>query len=177
MSHFLAFGFQVAAAGFVGFSNAGYALNDLNSRFFQRFDLVRIIRHQADAGDSEVPKDCPGQGIIPQITFKAELFVGFDSIGALILQLIGSKFVHEPDATALLLLVDNQSPAFASNLFESDFELGSAVATKAVKDIAGQALGMDPEQWGLATADVAHFEDGCLFDAILRTAFKAMNAE
>ena len=177
VAHFLAFRFEVTAPGFVGLGDARHAFDDLDSCFFERFHLVRIVRHQADASDAEVPQNRPRERIIPQIAFEAELLIGFDRIGALILQLIGSEFVHEPDTAALLLLVNDQSAAFTGNLFESDFELGAAIATKAVKDVAGQTLGMDPQQRGLTAAHIAHFEDSGLLESITRSAFEAVDAE
>ena len=95
------------------------------------------------------PKYCriaPGQFVVAQVALKAELFVGFDRVGAVVLQLIGAEFVEQPDAAAFLVLVNQQAGAFLRDAFERDLELRAAIAAQAVEDVAREALRMDAHQ-------------------------------
>jgi hypothetical protein len=159
MTHLLALCFEIVPAGFVGAGDTGNALGDHHARGFQSTHFVGIIREQADRIHSQMPQDGAWQMVTSQVALEAKLLVGLDGIGAVILELIGTDLVHESDAPAFLQFIDDQAAPFAGYFFQSDLELSAAIAAQAVKDVAGEALGMNSHKrsWPLMP-DVSHDE-------------------
>ena len=77
------------AASFVG--EAGF---DFNAQGFQGFDFFRVVRQQFYPLDIQVGKHGGQHGIIAQVSGKTQMFVGFDCIGALILQVVSANFIE-----------------------------------------------------------------------------------
>ena len=82
-------------------------------------------------------------------------------IEAAILQFVGAQLIHETDAAAFLQFIDQQAAPFARDFVERHFQLAAAIATQAVEDIAGEALGMNAHERGRAGAvEITHLQDG-----------------
>ncbi len=166
MAHLLAFGFEVAPARFVGTGDTRHPFGNDHPGVFKGPHLIRVIREKPHRADAEMPQNSAGQLIIPQIALESELFVGFHGVGPQILQPISAQLIHQPDASAFLQFVDDQSPPFFGDLLEGDFELRPAVAAQTVENIAGEALGMNTEQRGRAgAAHIAHRQGDRFFQA------------
>src|ERR1019366_9113302 len=182
MAHLLAFRFQISAPRLMGRRDAVYALGHNNPRVFQSFDLIRIIRHQAHARYPQMPQNRPRQRVIPQVALKPELFVRLHSIGAMILQLIGAQFVHQPDTAAFLMLANDETSPLTGNLPERDLELSPAIAPQAVENVSRQALRVDAQQRWRPVVHVTHLQNYGLLDSRCRrlrnsTAFKTVDPE
>ena len=95
----------------------------------------------------------------------------------MVLQFVGAQLVQQTDAAALLVLVDDEPPAFLGDLFQGQLELCAAVAAQAVENVAGEALGMDAHQGRRRALQIAHLQHHRFFDAIVVAAFKAVDAE
>lgn len=108
--HLVFFGAQVRLRGIAGCDNAGHSLDDLNARPLDRLDFLWIIREQPYFRQIEKSQNLAGQRVAPKVHLKAELLIGFDCIGAAILQLISSQLIEETDSPPFLMLV-NQKPA------------------------------------------------------------------
>lgn len=182
MSHFFALGFEVALEGGFDGDLGGEALDDLDAGGFEGGDLLRVVGEEADLGDAEVLEDGGGELEVAAVGLEAKLEVGFDGVEALVLQLVGAELGHEADATALLLLVEQDSGALFGDTRECEVELVVAVAAERVEDVAGGALGVDAND-GRLRMNVAHDEgDGALERlavgfAGLREAFEAEDTE
>jgi hypothetical protein len=76
------------------------------------------------------------------------------------------------------MLVDQQPASLGHDLIERQFKLGPTIATKAVKYVARQALGMDTNQqrpeFG---AWIAEFESQGFFCLVLSNTFEAVYAK
>lgn len=118
-------------------------------------------------------QDGSGQLVVAEVALEAELFVGFDGVGAPILELIGAEFIHESDAAALLKLVDDQASASGANFGQCNFELGPAVAAQAMENVAGEALGMDAHERRGIALNVAHYQRDGFFDVHTCVAFES----
>jgi len=134
-----------------------------HTRAFQRLDLLWIVRHQPHRADSQVDQDRAGQLITAQVGFETQLLIGLDRIGALILKLIGAQLIEQTDPTAFLIFVNDQAPTLARNGRESQLQLRPAIASKAVKYIASEALRMDAHQRRIAGNYVAQAQHHGLF--------------
>jgi hypothetical protein len=109
------------------------------------FDFFGIVRDEPDGFEAEELEDGAGQFVVAEIAVEAELLIGFDGIGAFVLQLVGAKLVEQADASAFLQFVDQQAAAFGGDAGEGDVQLGAAIAAQAVEHVTGEALGMDAE--------------------------------
>src|SRR5687767_11812096 len=116
------------------------ALGDLEP--VQGHELVRIVREQADAPHAEVREDLHADPVLALIRPEAEPLVRLDRVEALVLQLVGAKLVHEPDATALLPEIQKHAAALGRDALERGRHLLAAIAAKRPEDIAGEALRM-----------------------------------
>ncbi len=125
---------------------------------------MRIIGHEPDGIQAHVTQNGSGKLIAAQIGLKAELLIGLDGIGALVLKLIGAKFVQKSDAAALLVFVDQQAAAFAGDGAQGQFELRAAIAAQTVEHVASETLGMDAHQ-GRIAGKLAHLQHDGFLDA------------
>src|SRR5881394_1551433 len=91
------------------------------------------------------------------VGFIAQFEIGFNGVEALVLKLVGAELGHEADAAAFLLLVEEDTGAGVGDGGHGELELLAAVAAEGVEDVAGEALRVDPDDWGCAV-DVAHDE-------------------
>src|SRR6185369_13342741 len=82
----------------------------------------------------------------------------------LVLEFVGAELGHQADASALLLLVEQDSGAGLGDHGQGELELLGAVAAEGVEDVAGKALGVDSDDGGCAVY-VAHDEGYSAFDA------------
>lgn len=171
------FGAHVGLAGGEGGHLEGDAFGDLDAGLGEGGQLVRVVGHEADAGEAEVAENGGGHFEAAEVGLEAEGFIGFDSVGALVLESVGTELIHEPDAAAFLMFVDEEAAAFLLNVFEGGGELVAAVAAEAVKDVAGEALRVDAHQ-GRRAGDIAHAEGKALLEAaVLEAAFEAVDSE
>ena len=77
--------------------------------------------------------------------------VGVDGVVALLLELVGADLVAEADAAALVAAqVDEDARALLLDQVERGLQLGPAVAAQRAEDVAGQALGVHPDEHVLA---------------------------
>ncbi len=177
MAHAVLFGPQVNGILAVPEHLTGDPFDDLDAIGFEGGDLFRVIREQTDAGNAEMAQNRRGQLIFAQIGAEAQLFVGFDGVGAGVLQFVRSDFVEQTDAAAFLLFVDHQAAAFGGDGFQGEFKLGAAIAAQAVKDVAGEALGMDADQNGFGRGQIAHHDGDRFLAAAFGCALETMNPE
>jgi len=177
VAHFFSFGFEIAAAGLVVSGDAGDAFGDGDARGFEGSNFVRVVREKAHGADSEMAEDGSGELVVAEVAFEAELFVGFDGVGAQILELVGAEFVHEADAAAFLEFVDDDAASGGSDFGEGDFELSAAVAAEAVENVSGEALGVDAHERRGIGGDIAHDERHGFVDSTGRLALEAIDPE
>ena len=117
---------------------------DYNIMRFQRRDLVRIVRHQADTVETEAVQHHRSRCIDPLIRVEAKLLVCVYRIEAVILQLVGAKLVDETDPAAFLRQIQQNAAAIRRDFSNCAAQLISTVATQAGKQIPGKAFRMQP---------------------------------
>src|SRR5205814_9466157 len=89
---------------------------------------------------------------------ESEPLTRFDCIETLVLELVRANFVRQPDAAPLLIQVKEHTSSFSRDPPHRKIELSTAIAADRVKDIAGEALGVDPNKDVFAIRDVAAHE-------------------
>jgi len=149
-------------------------LGDMNAGALQRLDLIGIIGQKPHASYVEVAQDLGRHLVIPQVGRKTQPFVGLHGVCAAILKLVGAELIEQTDATAFLVLVNQQSPALFGDQIQRQLELGSAITAEAMKHVAGEAFRVDANQGRLVTAgQVAHAEHDAFLDIAAVYAFEA----
>ena len=85
VAHLFALGAKVGNAGIEDVGEAGDSFHDLDAGLFDRFDFFGVVRHQADGLQTEELEDGTGKFVIAEVAVEAELLVGLDGVGALVL--------------------------------------------------------------------------------------------
>ena len=60
--------------------------HDLQAIALKSDDLLRIVREETHFAHAEVEQDLRADSVVAQFGRKAELFVGFDSVSAMVLE-------------------------------------------------------------------------------------------
>ena len=73
-----------------------------------------------------------------------------------VLQLVGAQLVQQTDAAALVAAdVEHHAAALVGHRVQRGVQLRAAVAAQRAEHVAGQALGVHPDEHVLAVTDVA----------------------
>ena len=144
---------------FFGFDFDGHAFDYLKARFFEGLQFLGVVRQNPDLAKSEVEQDLGALLVFAGVDGETKLFVGFDGVGAFVLQGVGPYFIDDPDAAAFLLLIDDGSAPFGFDHFHRLVELRPAIAFDRTKNISGQALRMDADKRGNVGTQVALIYD------------------
>ena len=95
----------------------------------------------------EVDEDLGADAVLPAVDGQAELEVGVDGVAALVLQGVGPQLVGDADAPALVApQVDHHAHACLGHPLDGGGQLEAAVAAQRPEHVAGEALGVDPDQ-------------------------------
>lgn len=149
MAELVALGLEIKAVDSIGLDFDRDALDHFKTIALEADDLFRIIGQQGDLAHPEIPENLGADAIVAQVGLVAEGLIGFDRILALVLQGIGHDLFGEADAAPLLAHVEQDPAALLFNFTQGKFELFPAVAAHRMKDIAGEALGVDADQDGI----------------------------
>src|SRR5690554_2027785 len=124
MAKLAGLGCQIKFIMRIGTSLQGLALTNAYAKSLYRPDFARVIGHQPQAAHAQVLQHRLANRIITQICSKAQLLVGFNSVGTCILQLVGTNFVQQPDTTPLLTQIQQNTPAFGGDGLQCGLQLG-----------------------------------------------------
>lgn len=157
-------------------SDDGHAFTDVDASLFEGGDLVGVVGHRPHTGDAEMAADGTGQAVIAEVDAKTKSFVGFNSVGALVLQLIGAQFVDDADTAAFFHFINDEPAAGLGDGGQGNLQLFAAIAAQAMEDVAGEALGVDPQE-GRGGKEVSEGDRDGLFPALFGLPFKAVYAK
>ena len=154
MPHFGGFGIQIAGVLRVAANDHRHQFANIDARLGQYLDLFGIIGQQTYCFDAQQFKHVGAEGEIPLVGGKAELMIGFDRIGAFVLQSVGANFVQQADISAFLAVVEQYAAPLFGDMTERRLQLEAAIAAQAEQGIAGKAFGMDTRQHRRRTGDI-----------------------
>ncbi len=144
MSHAVSLGFEVSLIVFVGSGLDGDILYDFQSVGLQSDTFYGVVCHQAHFVYTEMAQHLCSAAIVALVGFESEVSVGIDGVVALLLlELVGGNLVHQSDAAALLLHVDEHTFALLLDHLHGLVKLVAAVAALRSEDVAGGAGGVD----------------------------------
>jgi len=133
-----------------------YAFDNLQAVPFQPNNLARIVGEQPELLDAEITQNLRSKPIGPEVGRKAQPLVRLDRVQSLILELIGTQLVMQPDPAAFLADVEDHAPALGRDQIHGKLELVAAIAPLRAEDITGQALGMHANENQPAGRDITH---------------------
>ena len=99
--------------------------------------------------DSQMIQNGAGKAEIPAIGFITQSLIRRDSIKTPILKSISLQLGHEAYAAPFLSFIDQKSTALFRDCRQSPIQLLTAIATQRPQHVAGEALGVDADQWGI----------------------------
>src|SRR5260221_13414602 len=88
--------------------------------------------------------------------------MGFNCVGALILQLVSAQLVEQTDSAASLVLVDEDSPVLSRDALQSQLQLRPAIAAQAMEDVSGETLRVDPQHRRRVAGQGSSGQNHCL---------------
>ena len=95
----------------------------------------------------EVGEDLRPDAVVARVGRQPEVEVRVDGVAAAVLQPVGGELVHQADAPALVAAqVDHDAAALVGDGAQRCVQLRPAVAAQRAEDVAGQALGVQPDQ-------------------------------
>src|SRR4029079_6610401 len=94
--------------------------------------------------------------VLTSIDRKVQETIGFDGVGALRLQRVGSDLIDQTNAAPFLAQVNQNAKPPTADLGLSAFERFSAVAFERSEYLAGQALRMNSDRHAALAANIAH---------------------
>ena len=146
MPQFFLLRLQVFFRVFRGRDLAWYTLGYLDTGAFERSDFIRIIRQQANLVYVQRLQDLDWHEELALVGLEAKALIRFHRVKSAVLERVGLQFRHQPNAAALLLLIDQDACPQVSDHGECHFQLLAAVAAQRAKYVAGQTLGVDAHQ-------------------------------
>ena len=93
-----------------GLGRERFATRDGEPVALEPDQLARVIGHDPDGREPQIPEDLGPDAVIPQVGREAEPRVGLDRILPVILERIGLELVDEPDPAPLLIQVHDDAP-------------------------------------------------------------------
>ena len=85
MPHLFPLGAEIGEARIHHIRQAGNAFHHLHAGLLHGFHFFGVVRHQADRFQAEELEDLARKLVVAQVAVEAELLVGFDGVGALVL--------------------------------------------------------------------------------------------
>ena len=113
-----------------------HVLHDLQAEALQTDTLHRVVGHQTHLRDTQFTEDLRTHTIITLVRLESEVDIRIHRVIALLLKLIGTYFVHQTDATALLVHVDKDTLTLLFDSLHRHLQLLAALAAEGSEDIA-----------------------------------------
>ena len=146
LSHLLFLGTEVALVVLIGRDLNRDVLHHLEAVALETDPLDGVIGHEAHLTDAELLEYLSTDTIVPLIGSMTEVDIGLDGVHPLLLELVGVDLVHEPDATALLIEVDDGSTALMLHQLHSLVQLLATLAAEGAEDVPRGAAAVDANQ-------------------------------
>ena len=117
MPHAVSLGLEITLIVLVWYNFDWYIFYDFQAICFETYALYRIVGEQTHFVYTEMTEHLCTAAIVALVWLEAEVNVGVYGVVSFFLQLVGGNLVHQSDASAFLLHVDDDSLACFLNLF------------------------------------------------------------
>src|SRR5574344_773433 len=175
MPHLVLLCLQIKEVLVVRFYLDGNAFHDLESEPGKAFDLLRIVREEANFAHADIREDLRTDAVAPEIRLDPELAVRLDGVESLLLQFVSAELIAKSDAASFLpAQVKEHAAVFADELHRGG-KLFAAIAALGAEDIAREAFAMDAHVDGLREIGISR--DPCNMLRIIRDTAVAVDLE
>src|SRR5258708_11559268 len=160
---------QVAKVVLVGGDHQRDPLHYLEPEGLDPVVLARAVADQADLLNADVRQNLGADPVVALINRESQSLVCLHGVHPLVLELVRPQLVDQADAPPLLAQVQDHARALGCDHLHGAVELLLAVAPEAVEGVAGEALGVGPQQHRLVRSDLPHHQRhmGLAADAVL----------
>jgi len=93
--------------------------------------------------------------------------ISLDRIVSQILKIVGPEFVEQTNAAPFLAQIDQDTRSGFGNRLNRAMQLFAAITAPGAQHIAGEAFGMNPNQYARPFVDIAHDQGEMLFVILL----------
>ena len=125
----------------------------LDTKIAELGTLVGIRREQPDPPQTKITQNGGGRVVIPGIDRQTQSQIGVNGVKAPVLQRVRVQLGVQADTAALMPAeVDDHTEALTLDLSHCCVELFAAIAAPRSQRVAGEALGMDPNERNMAVA-------------------------
>ena len=152
MPHAVSLGIQIMLVIAVAGDRDGDMLHHIQPVAGKSLNFQGIIGEEPQVAHTEVAQNLGAHAVVAQVGGEAEFDVGIHGVVALFLELVGMQLGREPDTTALLPEVEDDT-TLLRHAAHGGMQLAAAVAAAAGKDIAGEAFAMHAAENGLLRVD------------------------
>src|SRR5258708_22224847 len=137
---------QVAKVVLVGGDHQRDQLRYLEPEGLDPVVLARAVADQADLLNADVRQNLGADPVVALINRESQSLVCLHGVHPLVLELVRPQLVDQADAPPLLAQVQDHARALGGDHLHGAVELLLAVAPEAVEGVAGEALGVGPQQ-------------------------------
>ena len=118
--------------------------------------MAWVVGEQPESADAEVREDLHPDPVIAPVGWVTEVDVGLDGVEPAVLQLVGAQLLEQPDPASLVPSeVDHGADTRVGDPLEGQPKLASTVAAARAEDIAGETLGVHPDQRRVDRSQIA----------------------
>ena len=119
---------------------------------------MRVVRHQARAGNVEVAHNLHRQVVLALVGLKPQRHISFNGVQPLLLQGVSPDFVVQANAAPFLAEIDQRAGAVFKHHPNRQIQLLAAVAFQTAESVPGEAFAVDAHQHFIAILPVAHHQ-------------------
>ena len=156
-------GVQVSLVDVVGGYLDRDALHNVESVTFQADHFLGVVGEKTNIANAKIHQNLSANAVPAQVGGKSQLFISLHRVQSGVLQLVGTQLVVQSYAPAFLTHIEKDASAVLLDHFQGFADLLAAVAAKAAEGVAGKALAVHSDQYGLVRGDVALDKSNVLF--------------
>src|SRR5438270_13481343 len=112
MAELLAFSGQIASIVGVRMNLDRHLFDDVQAITFESNHFAWVIREQTNGFEAQISQNLRSETILAKVHSKTEFLVRLDRVVALLLKLISLNLGSQPDASAFLTHIDDDTCAF-----------------------------------------------------------------
>ena len=121
VAEFFGFGFNVVFVVFGDTVVNGLAGHHVNIEIFKRRGFTRVVGHQLNIFNVQLIEHHLAHLLGAHVGIETQVFVSFNGIHALVLQMIGPDFIDKTDTAPFLTQIQQYATAVFDDIFHRPF--------------------------------------------------------
>src|SRR5205809_4070655 len=112
---------------------------------FELLDFCRVVRHESHGLYAEDPQHAGGALVGSEVRWESEDPVGVDRVEAMVLKVVGSDLVGDPDHASFMREVEQDAAMRIADFLKRRIALASGIATIENEDVTSDTIRMQTE--------------------------------